>query len=268
MSSRLRTCEKCADRRENTNQLDRSRCCEAQHGARLIVRSRTGSDKLEPSRRAREAKALSPTDRVTIRGTRARSVHDRSRRAFKRRHSTVRRCARRRACRGRAMTLVPPREDERAPSSAGPLDDAALAQALLRKTRESAVTQEAFFAENAASIVRCSRALAAAFQGGARLFVFGNGGSACDAEHLAVELTYPVVEKRKPLRRDGRDLRSPVRRPQLQHPSHSRGARRVAARAVGSPAAGDGRRGRAVRARPAGRAACAAPSRGYEEGHR
>lgn len=97
------------------------------------------------------------------------------------------------------MTLVPPRDADREPATTGPLDDTALARALLRKTRESAATQEAFFEENAASIVQCSRALAAAFQEGARLFVFGNGGSACDAEHLAVELTYPVVEKRRPL---------------------------------------------------------------------
>lgn len=98
------------------------------------------------------------------------------------------------------MTLLPPRETSEldgAPREAP--DDAALVEALHRKSRESIATQQAFFAEHAASVVQCARALAAAFEAGARLFVFGNGGSACDAEHLAVELSYPVVEKRKPL---------------------------------------------------------------------
>lgn len=98
------------------------------------------------------------------------------------------------------MTLLPPREPSElsgAPREAP--DDVALGEALNRKTRESIATQRAFFDEHGASVVRCARVLAAAFEGGARLFVFGNGGSACDAEHLAVELTYPVVEKRKPL---------------------------------------------------------------------
>jgi len=97
------------------------------------------------------------------------------------------------------MTLVPPRDPESALYQPSEPDDAMLAQALARKTKESVATQQAFFDENAAAIVQCSRALAAAFKDGARLFVFGNGGSACDAEHFAVELTYPVVEKRKPL---------------------------------------------------------------------
>src|SRR6185369_2952679 len=32
-----------------------------------------------------------------------------------------------------------------------------------------------------------------------RLFVMGNGGSACDALHVAVEFQHPIVEKRRPL---------------------------------------------------------------------
>lgn len=98
------------------------------------------------------------------------------------------------------MTLLPPREQDgtQIEPEAAP-DDAALARALTRKAKESIATQQAFFEEHTADVVACSRALASAFDAGARLFVFGNGGSACDAEHLAVELTYPVVEKRKPL---------------------------------------------------------------------
>lgn len=78
-------------------------------------------------------------------------------------------------------------------------DAAKLREAILRKSRESAATQERFFSENAARIAGCAAAMAAAFSDGARLFVMGNGGSACDAEHLQVEFMHPIVEKRPPL---------------------------------------------------------------------
>jgi D-sedoheptulose 7-phosphate isomerase len=43
------------------------------------------------------------------------------------------------------------------------------------------------------------KALADRFTRGGRLFVAGNGGSACDAQHVAVEFAHPIVEKRRPL---------------------------------------------------------------------
>lgn len=74
-----------------------------------------------------------------------------------------------------------------------------LAEAILRKARESAETKERFFAEHAPRIAECCVAMAAAFDRGARLFVMGNGGSACDAEHVAVEFLHPIIEKRPAL---------------------------------------------------------------------
>jgi D-sedoheptulose 7-phosphate isomerase len=74
-----------------------------------------------------------------------------------------------------------------------------LCEAILRKARESAVTKERFFAMHAARIAECCSAMAAAFDRGARLFAMGNGGSACDAEHAAVEFVHPVIEKRSAL---------------------------------------------------------------------
>ncbi len=41
-----------------------------------------------------------------------------------------------------------------------------------------------------------SRALAERFDHGGRLFVMGNGGSLCDALHIAVEFNHPIIEKR------------------------------------------------------------------------
>lgn len=74
------------------------------------------------------------------------------------------------------------------------------AQAVIaRKCRQSAEIKTRFFAEHAPAIERCARAMAQALAGGARLFSMGNGGSACDAAHIAVEFLHPAVEKRAPL---------------------------------------------------------------------
>jgi D-sedoheptulose 7-phosphate isomerase len=71
--------------------------------------------------------------------------------------------------------------------------------ALVRKARESADLIVRFVEENAATIERCAGALAERLSRGGRLFVMGNGGSACDALHVAVEFQHPIVEKRRPL---------------------------------------------------------------------
>jgi D-sedoheptulose 7-phosphate isomerase len=73
------------------------------------------------------------------------------------------------------------------------------AEAVIRKARESAGLKVAFFDEQAARLERCAVALAERFSRGGKLLVVGNGGSACDAHHLAVEFQHPIVEKRRPL---------------------------------------------------------------------
>src|SRR5712671_878923 len=79
------------------------------------------------------------------------------------------------------------------------MDPAALRDAILRKARESCAVKEQFFRENAGRIAACAAAMSDVFEAGGRLFVFGNGGSACDAQHVAVEFMHPIVEKRKAL---------------------------------------------------------------------
>ena len=71
--------------------------------------------------------------------------------------------------------------------------------AILRKARESAEVKLRFFEENADALERCVRALAERFRAGGRLFAMGNGGSAADAAHVAIEFLHPIVEKRRPL---------------------------------------------------------------------
>jgi D-sedoheptulose 7-phosphate isomerase len=70
---------------------------------------------------------------------------------------------------------------------------------ILKKSRESAETQLRFFAANAARIAGCVEALAERVRAGGHVFTMGNGGSACDAQHLAVEFAHPIVEKRRAL---------------------------------------------------------------------
>lgn len=78
-------------------------------------------------------------------------------------------------------------------------DDRSIAESLRRKQRESAETQARLLEREADRIVACARAMSDAFDRGGRLWLMGNGGSACDAAHFAVEMTHPIVEKRRPL---------------------------------------------------------------------
>lgn len=70
---------------------------------------------------------------------------------------------------------------------------------VLRKARESSTTKEALVEQEGARIVECGIAMADRFAAGGRLLTFGNGGSGCDAQHMALEFVHPIVEKRAPL---------------------------------------------------------------------
>ena len=67
---------------------------------------------------------------------------------------------------------------------------------VLRKCGESMEMKQKFFSQAADSLDVMSRALADRFDRGGRLFVMGNGGSLCDALHIAVEFNHPIIEKR------------------------------------------------------------------------
>jgi D-sedoheptulose 7-phosphate isomerase len=70
---------------------------------------------------------------------------------------------------------------------------------LFEKARESAEVKSRFFAEQQEVIVQVALKLALAFHHGHRLFVCGNGGSATDAQHVAVEFMHPITIGRKAL---------------------------------------------------------------------
>jgi D-sedoheptulose 7-phosphate isomerase len=70
---------------------------------------------------------------------------------------------------------------------------------LLEKARESVEVKQRFFQENADAILDASLAMAKTFQRGGKLLVCGNGGSATDAQHIAVEFMHPITVGRKAL---------------------------------------------------------------------
>jgi D-sedoheptulose 7-phosphate isomerase len=76
---------------------------------------------------------------------------------------------------------------------------AALADSIAQKARESRESNERFFAEQAPQLIAAAQALAEVYRRGGRLFTMGNGGSSCDAAHVAVEFLHPVTAGRPAL---------------------------------------------------------------------
>lgn len=70
---------------------------------------------------------------------------------------------------------------------------------LLEKARESNEVKARFFEENREVILSASLGMAKAFHRGRKMLVCGNGGSATDAQHVAVEFMHPIVVGRKAL---------------------------------------------------------------------
>ena len=70
---------------------------------------------------------------------------------------------------------------------------------LVEKARESVEVKTRFFEENKDRIIDASLAMAKAFHRGNKLLVCGNGGSATDAQHVAVEFMHPITVGRKAL---------------------------------------------------------------------
>jgi D-sedoheptulose 7-phosphate isomerase len=64
---------------------------------------------------------------------------------------------------------------------------------------ESAFVTRKFFADHAERVADCAGEIARRLAGGGKVLAFGNGGSATDALHIAVEFTNPVIKERPPL---------------------------------------------------------------------
>jgi D-sedoheptulose 7-phosphate isomerase len=70
---------------------------------------------------------------------------------------------------------------------------------LQKAVAETIDLQRRFLEEQGEVVVAAARMLAAALQAGGRVFIFGNGGSAADAQHLAAEFVNRFQVERPPL---------------------------------------------------------------------
>lgn len=68
-----------------------------------------------------------------------------------------------------------------------------------RRFQSSIEGSERFFAANASAISETCVAMAARFERGGRLLVFGVGADATDAHHVAVEFAHPVIVGKRAL---------------------------------------------------------------------
>ena len=70
---------------------------------------------------------------------------------------------------------------------------------IIKIFRESSQTKESFVNDNLSRIVAVVEAVTAALKAGNKILLFGNGGSAADAQHLAAEFVNRFVIERPPL---------------------------------------------------------------------
>jgi len=82
-------------------------------------------------------------------------------------------------------------------------DPQALRAALIESVRQKAAHHrevlDAFFAESNEAVVAAAETVADIYRARGRLFSMGNGGSSCDAAHVAVEFLHPITAGRPAL---------------------------------------------------------------------
>jgi D-sedoheptulose 7-phosphate isomerase len=74
-----------------------------------------------------------------------------------------------------------------------------LKEAVLNLALESLRVKERFFQENADAIGEIARLIQGVFRRGNKILIFGNGGSAADAQHIAAEFVNRFLFDRAPL---------------------------------------------------------------------
>jgi len=77
--------------------------------------------------------------------------------------------------------------------------ESALLHSVAEKARDSRETNARFFAEQTPVLVAAATSIASVYRHGGRLFSMGNGGSSCDASHVAVEFLHPITAGRPAL---------------------------------------------------------------------
>ena len=77
--------------------------------------------------------------------------------------------------------------------------NAALLHSVAEKARDTRDTNARFFDAQAGVLVAAAQTLADVYRNGGKLYSMGNGGSSCDASHVAVEFVHPVTAGRPAL---------------------------------------------------------------------
>lgn len=78
-------------------------------------------------------------------------------------------------------------------------ENKALLESIKQKAAKSVSVKQDFFAENAQQLIEVAAEIANCYHNNGRLLTMGNGGSSCDAAHLAVEFQHPVTAGRPSL---------------------------------------------------------------------
>lgn len=72
-------------------------------------------------------------------------------------------------------------------------------EVIRRSFAESIRAKEQFLAEHETNLAKVARLIADTINQGHKVFLFGNGGSAADAQHIAAEFTNRFMVERRPL---------------------------------------------------------------------
>ena len=70
---------------------------------------------------------------------------------------------------------------------------------ILKRFKESSEVKTRFLKENLPKLLDVIKLVSHSFESGNKIFFFGNGGSAADAQHLAAEFVNRYVMDRPPL---------------------------------------------------------------------
>lgn len=96
-----------------------------------------------------------------------------------------------------SLSALYPHMRARGEAPVEPVED--LLRAVSTKVRDHQDVLARFFAAQADVLVAMAQTLAACYRRGGRLLAMGNGGSSCDAAHVAVEFLHPVTAGRPAL---------------------------------------------------------------------
>ena len=79
------------------------------------------------------------------------------------------------------------------------MKEKSLKEAVLRLVQDSVAVKERFFRENVETLITLVHCIVDTFRGGNKILIFGNGGSAADAQHIAAEFVNRFLFDRPPL---------------------------------------------------------------------